>query len=102
MPPRSCSVPELVGYGSPRDGRESPAQLLELALLRAELGPGFCVPPALPQLEHECLDPANEPGELRASARRLGRAEGASYEHKILLSPVLGGATRTRATPPAA
>jgi len=67
-----------------------------------ELGLGFCAPPELPELERECLDPANEPGELSASALRLGRTEGASCEHEILLSPVLGGAARTRATPPAA
>jgi hypothetical protein len=65
-----------------------------------ELGLGFRVPPEPPQLDRECLDPANEPGELRASALRLGRAEGAFCEHEILLSRVFGGATRTRAAPP--
>jgi hypothetical protein len=61
-PPRSCGVPEVIGCGSSGEGRESPTQLLELALLRVELGLRFCVPPELPQLERECLDPANESG----------------------------------------
>jgi hypothetical protein len=72
LPPRSCGVAEVVGGGLSGNGRESPAQLLELALLRMELGLGFCVPPELLQLERECLDPPNEPGELRAPDPRLG------------------------------
>jgi hypothetical protein len=59
------------------------------ALLRVEPGPGFCAPPELPQLERECLDPPNEPGELRASALPLGRAKGASCEHER--PPFAGG-----------
>ena len=51
--PWSCGVAEVVGRDSSGNGRESPAQLLELALLYVELGLGFCAPPELPQLERE-------------------------------------------------
>jgi hypothetical protein len=70
-PPRSRGVPEVVGCGSPRDGRESPAQLLELALLRVELGLGFCVPPALPQLARECLGSGERAGRAQTIAEAL-------------------------------
>jgi hypothetical protein len=96
-PPRSCGVAQVVVRGSSGDGRESPTQLLELALLRVELGLGFCASPELPQLERQCLEPPNEAVELSASALRLGRA---FCEHEIVLSGLFGGATRVRATPP--
>src|SRR5438552_2736618 len=69
-PLQSCGVAEVVGCNLSDDGRESPAQLLELALLGMERELGrFCVSPELPQLERECLEPPNELGELRTSAR---------------------------------
>jgi hypothetical protein len=100
-PPRSCGVAEVVGCGSSGDGRESPAQLLELAFLRVELGLGFRVLPELPELERECLDPPHESGELRASALRLGRAEGTSCDHErsSFRAGGCGGAARTRGSP---
>src|SRR6266516_7119024 len=99
-PSRSCGVAEVVGCGSSGDGGESPVQLLELTLLRVELGLGFCVPPELPQLERECLGPPNEPGELRASALRLGWAEGASCEHERSSFRGRSGEPRARARLP--
>jgi hypothetical protein len=93
---RSCGIAQFVVRGSSGDGRESPTQLLELALLRAELGLGFCASPELPQLERQCLEPPNEAVELSASALRLGRA---FCEHEILLSRLFGGATHTAAAP---
>ena len=87
-PPWSCGLAEVVGRGS-SGGRESPAQLLELALLGVELGLGwFCASPELPQLERECLEPPNELGELRTSVFRLGRAEGRSGLHAWSRAPL--------------
>jgi hypothetical protein len=54
-----AALPGSSGRGSSGDGREAPAQLVEL--LRVELGLGFCVPPELARLERECLDSAKEP-----------------------------------------
>src|SRR4029453_5482792 len=96
-PPRSCGVAQVVGRGPSGDGRESPTQLLELALLRVALGLGFCASPELPQLERQCLQPPNEAVELSASALRLGPA---FCEHEILLSRLFRGATHMGAAPP--
>jgi hypothetical protein len=74
-PPRSCGVAEVVRCGSSGDGRESPAQLLELALLRLDLGPALSVPPELLQLERQYyLKPPKRPVELRLLPHRLGQA----------------------------
>ena len=88
-PLQSSGVAEVVGCSLSGDGRESPAQLLELALPGMELGLGwFCASPELPRLERECLGPPNEMGELRTSAFRLGRAEGRSGLHARSRAPL--------------
>jgi hypothetical protein len=86
MPRRSSSGGVEVGRcGASRDGRQSPAQPLERALLGEELWGASFTRPEFLDLKRESLDPPNKPDDITSLGARLQRAPIAGGGHQSVL-----------------
>jgi hypothetical protein len=83
---RSCGGGRIVACG-PGDTRQSPAKLVERALLCPELRRGASALPELCPFERQRLDPPNEPDELTSFAVRLELVQVAAGSQRRFLLP---------------